>query len=165
MKRGMRLAAALGLPFMADYSLAAPPPLEAFGRKPALLDVDINPAGTRLAWISEEGDKPYVIIHDLATSQTVRKVGAPTGAKLWSVKWANDDTVLVEQTSTQTVDVDYKLTQEYQRWVAVDASGGDNRMMLMNDEARRWAANSQLLRVRTATPGKIYMSSWDWLAT
>ncbi|HUQ12090.1 MAG TPA: alpha/beta fold hydrolase [Steroidobacteraceae bacterium] len=161
----LKLAVSVGLVLATNYSLAAPPPIEAFGRKPALLDVDMNPAGTRLAWITEEGDKPFVIIHDLATAKTLRRVGVPAGVKLWSVKWANDETLLVEQTFTQTVDVDYRLTQEYQRWIAMEATGTENRMLLMNDEARQWSPGSHVLQVRTKSPGKIHMASWDWLAT
>lgn len=161
----IRVAALLGSLIAAGPSGAAPPPLEAFGRKPALLDVDINPAGTRLAWITEEGDKPFVIVHELATSKTLRRIGVPAGVKLWSVKWATDDTLLVEETVTSSVDVDYKLTQEYQRWIALEALGGETRLLLQNDEARQWSTGSDVVHVRIATPGKIYMASWDWLAT
>lgn len=160
-----KLGTLLGLLLVVGSVLAAPPPIEAFGRKPSLLDVDINPAGTRLAWIAEESDKPFVLVHDLATGKTLRKVGVPEGVKLWSVKWANDDTLLVEQTVVRTLDVDYTFTGEFQRWIALDATGGENRMLLMNDEARQWSTGSTLLSVRTATPGKVHMASWDWLAT
>lgn len=165
MKGFIKTWAVIGLSLATDYSRAAPPPPEAFGRKPALTAVALNPAGTRLAWIADEGDKPSVVVHDLTTNKTLRKVGVADGVKLWNVRWANDETLLVEQSTTQTVDVNYKLTEEYQRWIALDATGGPNRMLLMNDEARQWAPGSYILRIRTASPGKIYMSSWDWLAT
>ena len=45
--------ALLALTFTAAVR-AAPPPIEAFGRKPAMIDVDINPAGTRIAWIEDD---------------------------------------------------------------------------------------------------------------
>ena len=41
---------------------AATPPIEAFGRKPAVIDVDINPAGTRLALLEENGNTSRLII-------------------------------------------------------------------------------------------------------
>ena len=54
---------------------AAPPPIEAFGRKPAMIDVDINPAGTRLAWIEDDAKMARIVILDLATGKTLRSVG------------------------------------------------------------------------------------------
>ena len=54
---------------------AAPPPIEAFGRKPAMIDVDINPAGTRLAWIEDDAKMARIVILDIATGKTLRSVG------------------------------------------------------------------------------------------
>ena len=62
---------------------AAAPPIEAFGRKPAVIDVDVNPAGTRLAWMEEDGKTSRLIIIDLATGKDLRTVTAPDGVKLW----------------------------------------------------------------------------------
>ncbi len=73
--------------------------------------------------------------------------------------------MLVGQAVTQTVDVDYKLTQEYQRWIALEALGGESRLLLQNDDDRRWSPGSDLVRVRTATPGRRSTCDWDWLAT
>lgn len=144
---------------------AAPPPIEAFGRKPALIDVDINPAGTLLAWVEDDGKSARIIIHDIATSKALRKISAPPKTKLWGVKWANDETVLIDQSITRTINFDQRSTDEWQRWVAVDASGGADRMLLMRDAQREWVTGAHVLRAHTAKPGKIYMSSWDWLAS
>ena len=150
---------------LAGAASAAPPPVEAFGRKPAMIKVDINPAGTRLAWIEDDGKAARIIILDLATGKELRRVGTVPKTKLWSVKWANDETVLIEQSVTRTTNIDEKSTDEWQRWVAIDASGGTDRMMLMSDGNRDWVMGATMLRAQTAKPGKIYMSSWDWLET
>lgn len=144
---------------------ATPPPIEAFGRKPALIDVDINPAGNLLAWIEDDGKTARIVIHDIATSKALRAISTVAPTKLWSLKWANDETVLVEQSITRTLMADQSFTDEWQRWIAVDASGGDNRMLLMQDGAREFVTGVQLVRARTARPGKIFMSTWDWLST
>lgn len=144
---------------------AAPPPVEAFGHKPALIDVDINPAGTRLALIEDDGKAARIIILDLATGKELRKVGTQPRTKLWAVKWANDETALIYQSITRTTDVVELSTDEWRRWVAIDASGGKDRMLLMNDGNRDLVFDSQVLRARTAKAGKIYMSTWDWLET
>jgi dipeptidyl aminopeptidase/acylaminoacyl peptidase len=144
---------------------AAPPPVEAFGRKPAMINVDINPAGALLAWIEDDGKKGRIVIHDIASGKTLRAISTVAPTKLWSVKWANDETLLIEQSITHTVMGDKEYTDEWQRWIAVDVSGGDNRMLLMRDGNRELVTGLDLLRVRTAKPGKVYMSTWDWLET
>ena len=144
--------------------VGAPPPVEAFGNKPAMGSVDINPSGTRLAWIEDDGKSPRIVIHDVANNTTLRRVSAPAGAKLWGVIWANDDTVLIDQSVTQTINLNRDYTEELQRWVALDASGGADRMLLMRDATREWVSGVLLQRRRTANPGTVFMSTWDWSA-
>lgn len=151
--------------FVTTVGRATPPPIEAFGRKPAMIDVDINPAGTRLAWIEDDGKAARIVIHDIATSKALRAITTVAPTKLWSLKWANDETVLVEQSITRTLIGDQSYTDEWQRWIAVDASGGDNRMLLVDEESRQYVTGAELVRAQTAQPGKIYMSTWDWLST
>ena len=149
----------------AGIAQATLPPAEAFGRKPAMIDVDINPGGTRLALIEDDGKAARIVILDIATGKELRNVGTLPKTKLWAVKWANDETVLINQSVTRTTDVGERSTDEWQRWVAIDASGGKDRMLLMSDGNRDLVFGSHVLRARSAKPGKIYMSTWDWLET
>jgi hypothetical protein len=73
--------------------------------------------------------------------------------------------VLIEESITRTINIDKKSTDEWQRWVAVDASGGDDRMMHMGGGEREWVTGANVLRAQSSRPGKIYMASWDWSAT
>ena len=155
------LLTGMGLSVAAD---AAPPPVEAFGRKPALVDVAINPSGTRLAWIEDDGT-PHLVIHDLATASVMRNIRAPEKTKLWKVTWANDDTVLLRESVTQSVRTNQLYTDEWRRWVAVDARGGGDRLLLMRDPNREWVNSVRLLRARSAIPGKVFMASWDFSET
>lgn len=159
------LAAALvvACPTLADPPVK-PPAIEAFGKKPAMVSVDINPAGTRLAWIEDDGQTGRVVIHDLATQKPARIVSAPPRSKLWRVHWANDDTVLINQSAVQVVRLMRDHVDEWQRWVALDAAGGQDRLLLMKDSNREWVTGVIVERWRTTEPGKIYMSSWDWSA-
>jgi dipeptidyl aminopeptidase/acylaminoacyl peptidase len=159
------LGAALQAVVFTAAAHAAPPPIEAFGRKPAVIDVDINPAGTRIALLEENGKTSRVIIHDLTTGKDLRTVTAPDGVKLWSLAWANDETVLLSKTETQKVPGALRQKFEMQRWSAIDASGGSDRLMLMRDGDRNLVDGALLLRARTAVPGKIYMSTLDFSAT
>ncbi|HYJ40057.1 MAG TPA: alpha/beta fold hydrolase [Steroidobacteraceae bacterium] len=144
---------------------AAPPPVDAFGRKPAVIDVDVNPAGTRLAWLEENGNISRLIIIDLTTGKDLRTVTAPDGVKLWRLAWANDESVLISKSETQKDPGMPKQKFEMQRWSAIDVAGGSDRVMLMQDGNRDLVSGASLLRARTATPGKIYMSTLDFSAT
>jgi dipeptidyl aminopeptidase/acylaminoacyl peptidase len=126
--------------------------------------VDINPAGTRLAWIEDDGKTARIVIHDIAANKALRSVAAPPKTKLWRVLWANDDTVLINQSMTRTIQGWRDQTDEWQRWVALDAAGGQDRLLLMKDAAREWVTGAAVERRRTTNAGRIFMSSWDWSA-
>ena len=73
--------------------------------------------------------------------------------------------MLISKTETQKVPGAPKQKFEMQRWSAIDASGGSDRLMLMRDGNRDLVTGADMLRTRTATPGKIYMSTLDFSAT
>ncbi|MES1263687.1 MAG: hypothetical protein ABUL69_04980, partial [Peristeroidobacter soli] len=163
-RKTLKAAALFGF-VLAGSARAAPPPVEAFGRKPALVDVDINPSGTRLAFIEETSKQSRIVVLDLATGKEMRSIGAAEKAKLWAVKWASDETVLIDESITRVINLDSKSTEEFQRWVAIDASGGPERMMLMRGGDRALVSGATLLRAQSANPGKFYMTSWDYMNT
>jgi len=153
---------ALSTLLFSGAAAAGPPPIEAFGRKPAVIDVDLNPAGTRIAMLEENGKTSRLVILDLATGKELRIVSAPEGVKLWGVSWASDETVLISKTETQNVPGSLKKKFEMQRWAALDVAGGSDRMMLMREGNQNLVSGSTLLRSRTGNAGKIYMSTLDF---
>jgi hypothetical protein len=149
---------------VAAPSFAAPPPVEAFGQRPALIDVDLNPSGTRLTWIENDGKESRIVIYDLATQKDLRKLTVPAETKLHAVYWANDETILINQSVTRSQGSLAPDTTEWQRWSAVDAAGGDDRILLMTGGDRGWVTGATLIRRRTAKPGKVFMSTLDFSA-
>lgn len=145
---------------------APPPPVEAFGQVPAVAAVDINPAGTRLAWIDNSSKLPRIVIFDLAAKREVRGLTLPVETTPRTVLWANDDTLLASVTVTHTITGADRDQKEWQRWFAIDATGGPPRMMLaQGGGALEWTSGANLVRRHTANPGKVFMSSWDYSAT
>ena len=130
-----------------------------------MIDVDINPAGTRLAYIEDNGKLARIVILDIASGKEIRSIGTVPKTKLWDVEWASDETVLISESIVRVTNIDEKSTDEWQRWVAIDASGGPERMMLMGGGERAWVTGATLLRSQSANPGKFYMASWDFLET
>jgi dipeptidyl aminopeptidase/acylaminoacyl peptidase len=146
-------------------AVAALPSVDAFAQRPALIDVDLNPAGTRLAWLEDTGKGTRIIIHDLASHRDLRSVGAPESLTLHAVYWANDDTVLVYESATQAMSAGGRDTYEMYRWIAIDAAGGDDRLLLMRGGDRQWVTGADLVRRRTSKPGKLFMSTLDFSET
>jgi dipeptidyl aminopeptidase/acylaminoacyl peptidase len=153
---------ALAFILFSGAAAAATPPIEAFGRKPVVTDVDLNPAGTRLAMLEENGKTSRLVILDLATGKELRIVSAPEGVKLWNVAWASDETVLISKSATQNLPGSSRKKWEMQRWSALDVAGGSDRMMLMREGNQNLVSGSSLLRSRTGNAGKIYMSTLDF---
>lgn len=144
---------------------AAPAPVDAYAQRPAMIDVDLNPSGTRLAWIEDTGAGARIIIHDLAAKKDLRTVRAPASLTMHSIWWANDETALVLESGTQAVAGGGRETYEFYRWIALDAAGGDDRMLLMTGGDRQWVTGATLVRRHTSKPGKVFMSTLDFSAT
>jgi dipeptidyl aminopeptidase/acylaminoacyl peptidase len=146
---------------LATSVVAAPPAIEAYGRLPALIDVDINPAGSRLVLIENDGSESRIVIQDLTAKKILRKITVPAGQKLHAVHWANDDTILISQSITRSLEPGGRDTDEWQRWTAIDAAAGKDRLLLMTGD-REWVTGAHLVRRQTAMPGKIFMSTLDF---
>lgn len=164
MTNHLRRAALAALVTMLPAAHSAPAPVAAYAQRPAMIDVDLNPAGTRLAWIEDTGKGARVIIHDLAAKKDMRSIGVPASLTLHAVYWADDETVMIYQSATQAISAGGRDTYEWYRWIAVDASGGDDRILL-NTGDRQFVTGASLVRRRTSTPGKVFMSTLDFSAT
>jgi dipeptidyl aminopeptidase/acylaminoacyl peptidase len=165
MSKYVRRVALAALVCSLNTTHAAPAPVEAYGRRPALIDVDLNPAGTHLAWIEDNGKEARVIIHDLAAQKDVRTVNASKNLTLHSIYWTNDQTLLVHESQTEAVSPGGRDVYQFWRWIAIDLGGGKNRLLLMNGGDRAWVTGADLIRRRTSKPGKIFMSTLDFSET
>jgi acetyl esterase/lipase len=146
--------------------LPTPPPVEAYGQVPAVGDVDINPAGTHLAWIDNSGKLARIVFFDIAAKREVRSLHLPVEATPRVVNWANDATLLANVTVTHSFDRTGRDKEEWVRWFAIDLAGGSPRMLLnQGGGTLEYSYGSRVVRRVTATPGKIFMSSWDHSAT
>jgi len=90
---------------MAQAAVAAPPPVEDYGKLPGIEEVRLSPAGTRYAFIATDGEKRslYVATTD---SKALRATGIGT-TKVRGLEWAGDNHVLV--TYSATVDLGFNF--------------------------------------------------------
>src|SRR5688572_27686114 len=70
-----------------------PPPVEAFGRLPSLIDVAISPDGARLALARSDESQQFVQVFDIAREQVVQTAAVAEESRLRGVGWADDGLV------------------------------------------------------------------------
>lgn len=150
----------------AAVTLAAPPPPSAFGRLPALSDVDLSPNGKLLVWAEAPQDQLSIVIFDLETRRTLRKIPVGGVLKLRDLTWADDDTVLVTVSQTRQFSDKQQDKWEYWRTQAVDVAGGNARTLLLDGDALRedYVARATIRRKQVTTPKTVIMSSHERVA-
>lgn len=172
--QGRKLVGACSIALVAVFSVlgvahaqALPPPppppsAEAFGKIPAVTDVDINPAGTHLAWIDSSGTLPRIVIFDIAAKREARNLTLPESSRPTSVYWANDATLISSVRMTYSHTGNERDQRTWQRWFAIDVAGGSPRMLLAQQGSNlQWVTGSSLVRRQTAKPGKIFIASLE----
>ena len=171
---GTRLGAALaglGLVWMASTGLArgattaaAPPPAAAFGRLPDVQFVSISPNGKLLARDDEHQGGRRVLVWEIETGNTLAAVGLDANNKLRSIDWADDATILLNVSVDHTLPCESgrPCTYEWMRTLSVRLDGSKPTVLLMNDPQRKWVTGATLRAIRTKTPGKVTMSTWDY---
>ncbi|MEJ0060836.1 MAG: S9 family peptidase [Terricaulis sp.] len=86
------ICAAAGMLACAASAFAqdAPPPVEAFGRLPAVSDAAISADGTKLALAMAQGDQSIISIIDLDARRRIFAAAVEDNSQLRSVSWADD---------------------------------------------------------------------------
>ena len=139
----------------------APPPAEAFGHKPAQTDLTLSPDGRWLAWSDHTTAQARVIIFDLVGRKSQRAVGVPDPAKISSLRWSDNETLLVTLRATKEKKIADEATEEFYRTMAVDAAGGPGRMLLMSDMLRAHITSANLLKAHTTKSKSVIMETLD----
>lgn len=93
-----RAALAGALPLLSAVAAQAePPPLDAYGDLPAVEDIAISPNGTSTAQVLRINGERRVLV---SRGDKVLLNGSSGTTKVRSIEWADDDTVLLTNTST-----------------------------------------------------------------
>jgi dipeptidyl aminopeptidase/acylaminoacyl peptidase len=111
---GLILAGLLGI---AQAAIAAPPPVEAYGKLPGIEDVQISPSGTRYAFIATDGEKRRLIV--ASTDNQPLRVAEVGSTKVRDLEWAGDSHVLVTLSATVTLGPEYTTWRAELKTVAV----------------------------------------------
>ncbi len=85
----------------AGPSIAAPPPLEAYGKLPGMSDVHLSPSGDRYAFVADVGQGRQIYV--LGPDKKLLDVVNIGDKNLLGIQWAGEDFVLVDLTTTLNV--------------------------------------------------------------
>ena len=96
---------------------AQPPPVAAFAALPAMQSPAISPDGKRLAFITHTDAGGFVYAVQLATNQADAIV-AVTDSNERAVTWANDDTLILLVSGTETLHFAARMVEQLTPLVA-----------------------------------------------
>jgi dipeptidyl aminopeptidase/acylaminoacyl peptidase len=140
----------------------APPPVEAFGRLPGIIDVSISPDGARIALARHDSGVSAVQLYDIARNQILHTATVGEESRLRGVGWADDShaTFLISRTfRPHEVLPGYLRFRgspgrvDYYRTGVIEAATGESRLLSTN-EAEPWADQySQLIAPIEGDPG------------
>lgn len=140
---------------------AAPPPAEAFGHVPRVMNVEINSTGTLLAWTDTSTEPAKIVIHDLATKRPIRTVPVPEKFTATGLHWADDDTLLFEVGYVRKLGFRETDRRGMARWFAIETDGKPARMLLMKDFDREWVSGAEV-HATSKKPNSVVMSTYDY---
>lgn len=94
------IGAALALAFTQSAFAQTPPPVEAYGRLPAISDVAISPDGRHIVLARNSDGGSGIQVFSVDTNEQVAAAGVEAGMRLRGVGWSDDErvTFLVSQT-------------------------------------------------------------------
>jgi acetyl esterase/lipase len=110
---------------------AAPPPLSAYGRLPAVDNATLSPSGDRFAVIDSDKDGRVVYVRSSADGKVIRALKF-AGTKLRSLRWAGEDHLLIFNTSTMRLAEPGAHQHEWEGLINVDLRTGKAAMLLAN---------------------------------
>jgi dipeptidyl aminopeptidase/acylaminoacyl peptidase len=146
-----------------EFAASAPPPASAFAALPEFSGVDISPSGALIAWADRRGPREVAVIYDLASHDARQQVDFDATTKMRGLHWSDDDTLLVDYSSTGK-DVPGAPRFEFYRTISVDVHDGSRRILLMTGGKRDTVTTSVLVALHPSQPKTVVMWSRDFSA-
>jgi len=139
------------------------PPASAFAALPELSMVRLSPDGQKVAWAQDPGGKPVVEIFDLAKGKDLRRL-SPPNARIRDLDWADNRTLVISISRSLTMGAKTVAEKryEFERFLAVDADGGEARSLLMEHPSRERVTGASIVKFHPAKPETLIMSTWDF---
>ena len=158
---------------MASSAFAqAPPPVEAFGRLPAVAHAAISPDGSKVALaMSLDDGRPLVVVYDVNAQRRIYSNGIEEETELRSVDWVDDThlTVLVTKTfhPNQAVPSYVRFYGNptrivLSRNIAVNLEN-ERVTRLVTDPLEEWrSGGGGLIAPIEGDPHHAFLTAWSW---
>lgn len=146
----------------------APPPVAVFGNVAAMTSVVLSPNGQQLAWIDNSGPRQAVEAIDFARNARLLRMESEAELKIRDLDWADDDTLLVHNSTTRAVPLANGAMSVPVDWLRIKAINVRTRksvILLHKKSEFSYVTGARVLALRTATPQRVVMASWDFSAT
>lgn len=147
---------------------ATRPPIAAFGKVAAMTHVVLSPNGQELAWIDNSGAHQAVEVIDLAKNARLVRMESDAELKIRDLDWADDDVLLIHNSLTRSIPLsngDMSAPVDWLRIKALNVRTRKSEILLQQGGDFSVVTGANLLALRTDTPGKVVMASWDFAAT
>jgi dienelactone hydrolase len=99
-----------GVLCLASLARAAPPPVETYGKAPAVEMVSLSPSGDRYAFITVDGENRSLVVATFADSKLLAH-GNLGDVKLREISWAGEDHVLFTLTTTVNLGLEFTTSK------------------------------------------------------
>jgi dipeptidyl aminopeptidase/acylaminoacyl peptidase len=165
LRRTARLAGLTWLLVSAGVCAAeqSSPALEAFANLPAQSGPALSPDGHWIAWV-EHATGQRVLMFDLETHKVQRSLAIPEEVNIHELYWHSNETLLMVVSATRESKRPGSTSRDYFRFLAVDVSGGEARMLPMPAERNgKSAPLASMVRARTSKPYTVIMQTRDRL--
>lgn len=135
---------------------AAPPPIEAFARIPAIRNVAVSPDAKQLLFITGSGDYEAVVTAPTTFASAPKPIFAsrPGDYELSWCGWANNKRILCGVSATMR---EAGLLYGISRLVGVDADGSNQKVLIQNSEAGRAQFQDEILDWTPDEPDTVLM--------
>lgn len=136
-------------------------PVETFAKLPFIEMARLSPDGTHIAGLFAIGDEQQILIAPLDfEADKVKKVQIPDGTEISSIRWVNDDNILVSIYGLAQVRTDQWYIS---RMIAISRKTGALTKLLWKEAAQNaadvlWAATDGSPNILAAVQGSIYSS-------
>lgn len=124
------VAVGLFLGLSAPCLSAAEPPLDIYGRLPALEQVVLSDSGERLAYVTVVGNERKLVAQSLKPEPQTLGLWPLGDLKLRSVDWAGEDYVIVTVSQTVNLGFDYGFENELARVIVINLADGSIKPLL-----------------------------------
>jgi len=108
---------------------AAPPPIEAYGRLPAIEQLELSPSGNRFAFVATTGNERRLFVREVDGDKTLLALAGVGDAKLRDLDWAGEGFVVARISDRYNLGAEYGGAYELSRMLSLDVKSKQIKML------------------------------------